>query len=394
MTDVAGIAAHLWPSGEQQLLLTAALADGAPSLAAFHQWRARVDLMAEFNPEVVRLLPLVYHNMQRQGVEDPVMGRLKGAYRRTWYDTHRLFYQVQPLVAAFQHAGVDVLLLKGAPLALGYYDNVALRPMGDVDIAIPADHLSRAMSVLDSLRWRPIAAVDVDLLRFRHAAQCIGPDGAEIDLHWHVLNEAPSAAADRDFAATTEPVEFLGVPVRQLDPTALLLLLIVHGVRWNDDTPIRWIPDAMMVLRRRGAEVDWDRMVDLAGAHRVAHRLGLGLSYLAHRFAAPVPPEILGRLAARPLSSLERIERTVLLRDNLPLRHSVVGNQWLHLVEYLRYADTRNPFAFANGFSHYLRWRMKLRGRRDMLPLAIRGLGRWITRRPAVPAGSAGATAQ
>lgn len=382
MADNDGTAAHLWPSAEQHLLLEAALRDGAPSVAAFRAWCARVDLDADFSYQTVRLLPLVYENMQRQGLSDPLMGRLKGVYRRAWYDTHRLFHRVQPVVAALVAGGVEVLLVKGAPLALAYYRNHALRPMADVDIMVAPADAGRALEILGTIGWCAIDAPDADVFRFRHAVQCIGPGGAEIDLHWHVLYEAASDDADRTFRATAEPLDFLGSPVRQLDPTGLLLLVVVHGMRWNDETPIRWIPDALTILRRRGADVDWERMVAFAAAHRLTHRLGLGLAYLAGTFSAPVPREILARLRARRVSLVERVERTVLLADNYRLRRSVLATQWVSFVEYCRYADTRGPLAFISGFSHYLRFRMKLGGRREILPLIVRGVGRRIAHRP------------
>jgi hypothetical protein len=341
-----------------------------------------MNLDANFGHETMRLLPLVYENMQRQGLHDPIMGRLKGVYRRAWYETHRLFHLVQPAVAALVAGGVDVLLLKGTPLALGYYGNHALRPMADVDIVVAAADAGRALEILGTVGWRAEVELDADFFRFRHAVQCVGPGGAEIDLHWHVLYEAALGDVDQSFLATAEPLDFLGSPVRQLDPTNLLFLVIVHGVRWNDETPIRWIPDALTILRRRGADVDWERMVAFAAAHRLTHRLGLGLAYLAGTFSAPVPREILVRLRARRVSLVERVERTVLLADNYRLRRSVLATQWVSFVEYCRYADARGPLAFISGFSHYLRFRMKLGGRREILPLIVRGLGRRIAHRP------------
>ena len=377
-----GTVAHLWPSAEQHLLLDAALRDAAPSVAAFRAWRTGVNLDANFGYETMRLLPLVYENMQRQGLRDPIMGRLKGVYRRAWYETHRLFHMVQPAVAALVAGGVEVLLLKGAPLSLTYYRNHALRPMADVDIMVAAADADRALEILGTVGWRAEVELDADVFRFRHAVQCIGPGGAEIDLHWHVLYEAALGDVDQSFLATAEPLDFLGSPVRQLDPTNLLFLVIVHGVRWNDETPIRWIPDALTILRRRGTDVDWERIFAIAVAHRLTHRLGLGLGYLAGTFSAPVPQEILARLRARRVSFVERVERTVLLADNYRLRRSVLATQWVSFVEYCRYADTRGPLAFISGFSHYLRFRMKLGGRREILPRIVRGVGRRIAHRP------------
>jgi hypothetical protein len=169
--------------------------------------------------------------------------------------------------------------------------------------------------------------------------------------------------------------------VKQLDPTGLLFLVIVHGVRWADETPIRWIPDAMRILEHRGSDIDWQRLIGFASARRLTHRLGLGLDYLVRYFAAPVPPTELAQLRARQVSLLERMEKRVLLAENVPTDPSLLQTQWLRLVEYLRYADSRAPWAFANGFTHYLRYRMDLTGRRELPPLLLRAIGKRVSRR-------------
>jgi hypothetical protein len=153
-------------------------------------------------------------------------------------------------------------------------------------------------------------------------------------------------------------------------------------VRWNHETPIRWIPDALTILRQRGAEIDWTRMAAFAVAQRLTHRLGIGLSYLVSTFAAPVPPDILASLVGRRRSLLERVEQTVLLADNHRLERTALGTQWLWFVEYCRFANRSNPLALANGYSRYVRSRMGLSGRRDFLPIIVRGVARRMGWRP------------
>ncbi|MGH7582276.1 MAG: nucleotidyltransferase family protein [Gemmatimonadales bacterium] len=381
----AAPAGRLWPSADQGLLLDAALGDGDVAVAAFAAWRRRVDLQQEFHRDILRLLPLVYHNMQRLGVDDPIMSRLKGVYRRAWYDTNRLFHHVCPALHALIDAKIPVTLLKGAPLAVEYYGQAALRPMGDVDFMVPPADLGATIAVLRQNGWR-VADPKWDTLRFRHAVQCLGPDHAEMDLHWHVCYDAADSGADAAVLAAAEPVNFLGCRVRQLDPTFLLFLVIVHGVRWAEETPVRWIPDAIRILQRRGNDVDWDEMFRFAEQRRLTHRVSLGLDYLARRFAAAIPADALIRFRHQPPSWMERIERTALLADAGRLERSALGTQWLWMVEYLRFAHTRNPLAFANGYTHYLRYRLDLTTRRQLSGVILRGLRRRIGRSdPAMP---------
>ena len=369
---------HLWPSDEQRLLLDAALFDGDRATNAFRAWRSSVQLEAEFSRGSYRLLPLVYHNMLQLGVRDPLMGRLKGVYRRSWYETHQLFHRTQPLVKQLADAGIDVMLLKGAPLALSYYGNVALRPMADLDVAIPQHRLDDTLGIMRRLDWRFSADPDGDMVRFRHAVQCFGPDGTEVDLHWRVMYEISGDTGDAAFWASSEALDFMGTVVRQPDPTHTLLLIVVHGIRWNLETPVRWIPDALAVLRTRGADIDWDRLLALATQHRVTYRLGLGLTYLARTTDAAIPARILGRIDAAAQTMLERFENSVVLHDDGSLNISLARTQLGFLAEYTRHGAARGPVSYALGYTHYLRYRLGLSGRRELVGRILRSVGRRV----------------
>lgn len=365
----------LWPSREQQLLLEAALCPGERGIAAFSEWRARVTPEHEFDWNVFRLLPLVYHNLHGQGVRDPLMARLRGVYRRAWCENHRLFHAAAPVIERLAAKGCELLLLKGAPLVLSYYRNHALRPMADIDVVVHGHQLQAAIEVLRGQGYYGAREVTSDLLRFMHAVQFVHPDGGQIDLHWHVLFEAAGEQADREFWAATEAAEFNGTSVRQPDPTSLLLQVIVHGVRSNEETPIRWIPDALTILRTRSGAIDWHRLLDFAGAYRLTYRLALGLRYLAETFQAPIPAFVLPALGRRQ-SLLERVENTVMLADSARFSRSALGTQWVSFTEYCRYARRGGPLAFLNGYTEYLRFRLNLEGRRELVPYLVRSLGR------------------
>ncbi len=371
-------AGHLWPTAEQLLLLHAAVDEGDTAISAFLEWASRIDLEQEFSPGSFRLLPLVFHNVQGLGLRHALLPRLRGVYRKAWVETHQLMHRTRPVVEALRSEGIDVLLLKGAPLVLSYYRSHALRPMADLDVAVPHERARDALAVLRAMGWRGRYMASPDALRFRHAIQLFGPDGTELDLHHRVMFEAMRDDADARFWNATEPLDYGGVPVRQLDPTAALLHTVVHGVRANRETPVRWIPDALVILRRRGAEVDAGRLLDTARAIRATARLALGLELLAGEFAAPLPPELLVRLRAVAPSLLERMENTVALADPDALA-GVLSNQWSIFVDYCRCPEAARARSFVPGFTHYVRYRLDLHSRRQILPHALAGLRRRLT---------------
>lgn len=358
----------LWPTGVQLQLLDAALLGGDRSRAAFRDWRNTVNIDEEFGWTVLRLLPLVHDTLTQAGEGDPLMARFKGVARLTWYETQRLMHRVRPVIAALAEAQIPVLMLKGAPMVLSYYASQALRPMCDVDLCVKEADVPRAMAMLAAGGWQQTEDFTEDFSRFRHAMQYRHPDGGELDLHWHVMYEAMLPDASAWGWDDTEPFDFLGVPALRLRPASMLLHHIVHGVRWNEETPIRWIPDAVTVLRSRGADVDWARLVSDARRLRVTMRVHLGLSWLQERYAVSIPSGVLSDLQRAAPTLLERIEARVYLTDHRRYLHSAAGNQMVILADLCRVTDPADVLAYLAMLPHYLRYRWQLGGRREILP--------------------------
>lgn len=372
-------AGNLWPNAQQSLVLRAATSDGSDALDAFQAWRETIDLEGDFDRGTYRLLPLLYHNLSRLGVSDPLMGRLKGIYRRTWYENHRLFHNVAPVLAALEAAGIETLLLKGAPLTLTYYENYGVRPMSDVDVVVPYEHAKRAIDLLEQLGWRgDHTSATVDLL-YSHAVQFVNDEGGEFDLHWHVLFEASSEEANRVFWDSAQAFDFNGTQTRQLDPTGMLLHIALHGVRWNPEPPIRWIPDALAVIGAAGDQIDWSVAARFARDHKIARRLELALNYLAENHAAPVPPAVLEELRASKAGLMERVDNAATLRD------LGEGKAWANaavvLADYWRHNRTIGVPRFLFGFPHYLRYRWGLDRRRQTIPVILKAMGRPFSRK-------------
>ena len=364
----------LWPSHEQDIMLRAAILNGEPALAAFHEWLGLIDLDQDFDRATFRLLPLLYGNLRKLGVTHPIMGRLKGVYRLTWYKNHKLFDSMRPVLAALVHAGIRTMLLKGAPLVLKHYSNHALRPMTDIDVLVPAAYAPRAIDVLKSLGWRPFDDPSPDAFKYRHALMLSSADNREIDIHWHCPIEFAGSGNDDFLWSSARPLDFNGVATLAPDPTRHLIVTILHGLRWNSEPPIRWIPDAMILLRTSGGDIAWDEFVGFARDRQLTCRLHLGLSDLQNRFDAPIPEGVLAELQRVRTSVIERIENTVVLRDIRPLYLRPAGNLWIIFSNYCRYARGAGPVEFLVGFSHYLRFRMQLRGRLEIPRVIARGL--------------------
>ena len=372
---------HVWPSEPQELILAAALRKDERAERAFAAWEALVDVECEFDWQMVRLLPLVYSNLTALGIQNGLMPRLKGVYRRAWVENHQQLYRAAPAVAALCGAGIPVMLLKGAPMVLAYYGNHAHRPMSDLDVAVPAERAAEAMRLLQGAGWKPgpMASPTDERMRWTHAMQFVHPEGGELDLHWRVMVEATTPARLDPFWSTREPLQFGDHAVSMLAPTETLFHTVLHGVRWNEATPIRWIADALQVIATRGSDIDWERLCWLAQHLRVTYRLSLGLAYLASHHGVAVPEGALQRLRSTRPAWRERLEARILLADQR--RWPKHFSYWYLtlLGDFARVADERlNPVAFVWTFTNYVRFRLELGGRRELVGIVARGLRRRI----------------
>jgi len=382
--------AALWPTPGQELLLRAALTPGPGALEAWEAWKAEHDLIeSELDHGSFRLLPLVYRSLLAQGADEPLMPRLKGIYRYWWCSNQRLFHRAANVIGALEQAGIRTLVLKGTSASVAYYRDRGARPMGDIDLLVSHDQASAAVARLGTIGLRPARPRVADLIRYQHSVRMVHDTGEALDLHWHVLAECVHRDADDGFWKRAVPIQVLDAPSLALGPTDALLHAIVHGMRWNAEPTVRWVADAMTILRSREDAIDWVGLQREATRLRVLLRLRSGLEYLEDKMDAPIPYRALVRLRGTSVASIEHLERRVLTLGSDGRRRLQIGHLLLVMIQYLRFVSGMHPFQALGETPAYLRYR--LRGRRgpvfDAMRLVARGARMLFSRR--IPAGPA-----
>ena len=290
-------------------LLHAAVSPAARALPAWREWNRRIDLASErIDVGSYRLLPKVYRNLRSHLAGDPLLARLEGLYKRSWYTNQLAFEACASIVAALQAAGIEPLLLKGCPLALRYYADAGARPMNDIDLLVPAADAMAAAKVLASAGWSPGQASELSpsTLAHSHAHGFRREQGVELDLHWHLLYFCQDEHTSQRFREAAVPMQLNRVGTKTLCSADHLLAACMHGLMWDDVPPMRWIVDALLVIASAEHPVDWTRVLELGRACRGSLQLHAGLGYLCERFDAPVPDFVLEELANTPTTRLER----------------------------------------------------------------------------------------
>jgi hypothetical protein len=249
------------------------------------------------------MLPLVWWTLSRHGVEDRLLPRLKGVYRNSWVQATRRVAMAEDLLSALSREGIPTLCLKGLALGLAYYPRPALRPMNDIDIAVPRFQFAQAREILVA---RGFSAHGVRDPVLHHAMQLSHPADGEVDLHWHVLAKCHRRSADAHFWSQALPLAVGSETTLQLSPTDALIHALAHGLHWNPFPPMRWIVDCVMILRS-SSMIDWGRVANFARRFRFEMHFALGLATLRHSFNQAIPAEVLQQLGKRS-NVIETIE--------------------------------------------------------------------------------------
>ena len=310
--------AGCWPTPNQELLLRAALLQGEPALAAWNEWRRTVNIdVIDYGSH--RMVPQLYRNMQRHGIKDPLMERMKGVYRYYLYKNELLMHRIGNLLAAFADAGIQTMVLKGAALIPLYYKETGLRPMLDADVLVHARQVEQAMEVLAKSQWKPFRfGQPQSRIPIVHSTPFEDAGGRQMDLHWHLFWECFNACDDRDYWETAVPIKVGGAQTLALGPTDQLLHTCWHGARWNEVPPIRWVADAMAILGASATEIQWESLTKKAQRHRIVLPVKDSLEYLKKKFDAPVPDTVLRSLSAVRISKMERENYELVLNPMMP----------------------------------------------------------------------------
>jgi len=347
---------------EQELLLQAAILEGEDAISAWQQWKSIVDLEGHHDNGSYRLLPLLYKNLQRYGVEEPFMERLKGIYRLEWYKNQRLFYEMNKVLKYLHDAGIQTMILKGAALTVLIYKNYSVRPMADIDILVPISQISLTINLLKDAGWTPTTDSIDGNLRYQHSMQFRDQFGKELDLHWHPFFESCGNNSDRDFWERSVSIQLADVSTLALNPTDTLLHVVVHGAMWNPEPPIRWIADAMSLINSSDKEIEWTRFINQAEKHKVVLRVKEALHYLQDKFQACIPMSIMDKINQIPISFTERLEYRYPRETPDTISNTFVGKLLggfpRYLVIYLRLTNSTGLLRKITGLPRYLQYRL------------------------------------
>ncbi len=249
--------------------------------------------------------PLVYHAVRGEGLlPSEVEEALRGDYFANASRNVVLFRALEDALRALEAEGIPVIALKGAALAETVYGNVAVRPMGDLDLLVGEGRVPAAAHALAELGYSSAQRGGFDVEDI-HSNQLLlrrrGANGEVIEIHWQLFwfPYYRRVVPNDWFWTTALPVEIGETESLMLAPEAHVLHLCGHLLHHHgSDGAFRllWMHDVAALVVYYAKEIDWDEVLDRAQAYDLVQPVQQILTRVKAMWSVPIPPEVMERL--------------------------------------------------------------------------------------------------
>ncbi|WIG58077.1 MAG: hypothetical protein OJF49_000822 [Ktedonobacterales bacterium] len=225
------------------------------------QWRTALGIAT-----LGGIASLVYAHAAAAGllaaIPEEVRDEFSAAYRTTLVSNLRLRNEQATLLARLAEQGIEAVAVKGVALALRYYGNLALRPVGDIDLLVRRSQIESGAAVLREMGYVALPgsghARAFGALRNR-ALVYLKEDGPTVELHWDLASVPPYAErfATSAIWGRTQRMAVGSAEARYLDPADELRYLCFHYAAQHYAERLIWLVDIAELVGALPADWDW-----------------------------------------------------------------------------------------------------------------------------------------
>jgi hypothetical protein len=272
--------------------------------ASNEEWRQLLELAWQNGLE-----PLLYSRFKVLLSDNKIAPEITKQLRHTYIENsarNTLFYhELSNILEALNKVNIPVILLKGAYLAEKIYEDIALRPMLDIDLLLRKKDLIKGNEVLINLGYSQVKQIDIEIesARRHHISRLI-KGCLPIELHWHIFSPRFPFSVDIDQIwerAVKQKISDKKLLV--LGPEDLLLHLCVHtSFHHVFESSIKSLYDIKMVIEKFKDVLQWDIFVERAFAWKVEKCVYLTLCIVQKFFGVELADNIITKLKPKNFS--------------------------------------------------------------------------------------------
>jgi hypothetical protein len=225
----------------------------------------------------------------RHEVPIGISRRLENIYYANAMRAVRAEEQLSDILSCLGENGVEAILLKGLFLSESVYKNIALRPIGDIDLLIHRDDIARTDSLLHGIGFMP-APGSFPLRYYRevhfHAmyVRDSGPGSIPVEVHWGLQDRFNLLRMDMDeIWSRVRPWSIGRHNIPAMCPEDLLTYLCYHAdkhtcfSRYIEDfshigpeavlgntvsAELLWYADILRLIHLEGHAITWDHLAE------------------------------------------------------------------------------------------------------------------------------------
>ena len=255
--------------------------------------------------QLLELAPLFFSHLARISavahVPAKVLHRLQEAYFLHAARNTIILEDLRAIIRILALHGIDAIVLKGACLAETVYDDIALRPMHDIDILIREEDLSAVQTVLLDAGYGPCMRPPVadQILRHHHLIPFTRPGRPSVEVHVTLTPpHSPCAMAMDVFWDRARSADFGGLTALTLSPEDLLLHLCLHFSINHQFSILEMknLCDISETIRRHNADIDWKALGDRCREYGIGRYVYCTLRLASELLGAQLRPEDLNSI--------------------------------------------------------------------------------------------------
>lgn len=268
----------------QDLVFRAAFLSGSRGLAAWEAWRAWVDLDDILDTGSFRLLPQLYRNLQKLGVDDPLVQRLKGVARLHWSKNQILFNRLGEINRVFRQAEIEVMVTGGAGMALSGHADTPQDPPYYYELMVHREDLMAAAGLLQEAGWQPAerVATPEDTRGMVQRGSCLLQDlqGSRVRVFWGMFGQTGAMQGETGVWERSGMHAGGGASFRVPGPEDQILYIAGQNRESGGSNVFLRAVDLMLVLQACSHRPDGERLGTLAREYGLTRSLQQISAYL------------------------------------------------------------------------------------------------------------------
>ncbi len=209
--------------------------------------------------------------------------------------------ELRTILRTFRDQRVPCLPLRGLALAERLYGDIPPRPMGDIDLLVRKEDLSRVQALFQELGFSEMDRRPGFASTFSYTLKFFVERSLMVIVEPHWTIAYPPFTDRLDMEAVWNrcvPARVVGEQTLSLGREDLLVHLCLH-LTHRDDAPSLWLYELDRYVRRESVARRWDVVLSVSHEVGVERLVGHALNAVVTKFEAPVPADVIDALDRR-----------------------------------------------------------------------------------------------